>query len=54
MREIPSTGEVNSWEPSSHSADPFPHVYGPLNLDAVAAVIPLEPDDAGTFTWPPS
>ena len=27
-----------AWEDSPHSADPFPHLYGPLNLDAVEAV----------------
>jgi uncharacterized protein (DUF952 family) len=27
----------------------FPHIYGPLNLDAVSALLPFEPDPDGTF-----
>jgi uncharacterized protein (DUF952 family) len=27
----------------------FPHIYGPLNLDAVVDVTPFEPDAAGAF-----
>ena len=27
----------------------FPHVYGPINLDAVVAVTPFRPDPAGVF-----
>ena len=30
-------------------AQMFPHVYGPLNLDAVIAVTPFRPDESGTF-----
>lgn len=30
---------IYEWSPST--ADTFPHVYGPINLDAVTAAIPI-------------
>jgi uncharacterized protein (DUF952 family) len=35
------------------SADPFPHIYGPLNTDAVVQTVPLERDASGQFTFTP-
>lgn len=34
-------------------ADWFPHVFGPINLTAVATVLDFMPDAAGTFALPP-
>lgn len=34
-------------------AETFPHIYGPLNLEAVVDVLPFERDAAGDFRLPP-
>jgi uncharacterized protein (DUF952 family) len=39
-------------EPSADSDEPFPHIHGPLNLDAVIEATLLEPDARGVFRWP--
>jgi len=48
------------WEPPDgppaagiSASDLFPHVFGPINLEAVVRVLDLEPDSAGTFSLPP-
>jgi uncharacterized protein (DUF952 family) len=47
------------WEPpagpppdNSAVSEFFPHIYGPLNLEAVVEVLPFEPDDSGRFSLP--
>jgi uncharacterized protein (DUF952 family) len=32
-------------------ARPYPHIYGPLNLDAVVETRPFEPDPDGQFAF---
>ncbi len=48
------------WEPPFDGAPPpgapavdlFPHVYGPINLDAVTKVVKFEPNADGEWTLP--
>ena len=49
------------WEPPAHpnperaarvGDELFPHLYGPLNVDAVMEVVPFEPKSNGTFSLP--
>jgi len=41
------------WEAGTDKADElFPHVYGPLNLEAVVRVHDFEPGSGGTFSLP--
>lgn len=48
------------WEPPAEGAPPpgvpegelFPHVYGPINLDAIVKVFDLETDSDGKHTAP--
>lgn len=38
------------YEPSD--GDHFPHLYGPLNMDAVLQIIEFNPNDDGSFSMP--
>jgi uncharacterized protein (DUF952 family) len=50
------------WEPPSGGAPPpgvpvgemFPHIYGPINLNAIPKVVDLEPNPDGSWTLPPA
>lgn len=43
------------WETGTDKADElFPHIYGPLNLDAVVHVLDFEPGTDGKFHLPVS
>src|SRR5512140_1227582 len=54
------TSEVK-WEPPTGGSlpgvpegDAFPHIYGPINLDAVLQVVDFEPGPDGEFSLPAS
>lgn len=36
------------------SAEPFPHIYGPLNAGAVIETVPFPPGPDGAFSFDPS
>jgi glutathione S-transferase len=39
------------YEPVPGWDDPFPHLYGPLNVDAVVTTLPLDRDASGRFAF---
>ena len=39
-------------ENTSGGTELFPHIYGPLNLDAVSAALPFPPGADGSFSLP--
>jgi uncharacterized protein (DUF952 family) len=42
------------WEPGADlPSERFPHVYGPIDLEAVARVLAFEPGPDGSFALPP-
>ncbi len=40
------------WEDCYHSGMSFPHVYGPIGIDAVVDVLPFAPGAEGFFELP--
>lgn len=40
------------YEDCYESGQAFPHIYGPLNLDAVLRAVPFPPQPDGTFALP--
>lgn len=40
------------YEDLYNAGQAFPHIYGPLNLDAVIKVVDFPPEEDGTFTLP--
>ena len=49
--DLTALGDAIRWEPSRGGED-FPHLYGPLPLDAVVAYSPLERGDDGQVKLP--
>ena len=49
--DLEALGDAIRWEQSRGGQD-FPHLYGPLPLDAVVAYSPLERDDDGSVKLP--
>lgn len=49
-----SLGDALRWEPATGGSRPglFPHLYGPLPLAAVRAVVPLPLEPDGTHRFP--
>lgn len=39
------------WEDCYETGERFPHVYGPLDPDAVVGAEPFRPGPGGTFSW---
>lgn len=50
--ETAKVDAVIKWEPATGGL--YPHIYGPLNMDAVAWVVPLVPGADGKFNIEPA
>jgi uncharacterized protein (DUF952 family) len=50
------TGRVGPpvrYEEAAGTGESFPHIYGPLNADAVVQELPFAPDASGRYSFPP-
>ena len=47
--DVTQLPEPPVWEMSPHSADPFPHLYGPIPLQAVSEVLFWPKSDEGEY-----
>ena len=48
--DVDRVGAEVRYEAVGGGTEPFPHIYGPLNVDAVVAVHRFEPGRDGTFS----
>ena len=48
--DVDRIGPDIRYEALNGGTESFPHIYGPLNVDAVVAVRPLEPGKDGVFS----
>jgi uncharacterized protein (DUF952 family) len=47
--EPPASPGKPKLDPATYAGDLFPHIYGPINIEAVTREIPYEPGADGTF-----
>ncbi len=52
--EVARIGHEVVYEDCYRSGMRFPHIYGPIPIDGVAAVVPFPPDSDGRFSEVPS
>jgi uncharacterized protein (DUF952 family) len=50
--DVDEVGSDVRYELAPGRPDPFPHIYGPLPVDAVTGVVDLDRDADGAFMWP--
>jgi uncharacterized protein (DUF952 family) len=52
VAEVLKIDAIVRWEPATDGI--YPHIYGPLNMDAVTKVVPVSPAADGTYHIQPS
>lgn len=52
IAEVLKIDAIVRWEPATDGI--YPHIYGPMNMDAVTKVVPVSPGADGTYNIQPS
>jgi uncharacterized protein (DUF952 family) len=52
LKDEEGTSEIAPLKDEERTSETYPHVYGPINCEAVTAVYDFLPDEHGRFSLP--